>query len=148
MQTQRISSHFTSFHSADNSQETSSPASDKPFLNSCLRSPPFFSFSSPSFFPFFSNILSSQKQQSNLGVLGGDLAGFPNGRRPGDDVVDIVLSVAMGVLCHTPFSNHFGCTTANAPVGDVPFSDGADGDAKDTPSVFPYLAAPIPGARL
>ena len=28
--------------------------------------------------------------QSNLGVLGGDLAGFPNGRRPGDDVVLLV----------------------------------------------------------
>src|SRR3546814_6411318 len=26
-------------------------------------------------------------EQSNLGVLGGDTAGFPNGRRPGDDVV-------------------------------------------------------------
>ena len=39
-------------------------------------------------------------QQNNLGVLGGDNAGFPNGRRPGDDVVDIELRVAMGVLCH------------------------------------------------
>ena len=36
--------------------------------------------------------------QSNLGALGGDLAGFPNGRRPGDDVVDIELRVAMGAL--------------------------------------------------
>ena len=38
--------------------------------------------------------------QNSLGVLGGDNAGFPNGRRPGDDVVDIELRVAMGVLCH------------------------------------------------
>ena len=38
--------------------------------------------------------------QNRLGVLGGDNAGFPNGRRPGDDVVDIELRVAMGVLCH------------------------------------------------
>ena len=37
-------------------------------------------------------------QQNTLGVLGGDVAGFPNGRRPGDDVVDIELRVAMGVL--------------------------------------------------
>ena len=37
--------------------------------------------------------------QNNLGVLGGDLAGFPNGRRPGDDVVDAALRVAMGALC-------------------------------------------------
>jgi Domain of unknown function (DUF4331) len=28
-------------------------------------------------------------QQNNLGVIGGDTAGYPNGRRPGDDVVDI-----------------------------------------------------------
>jgi hypothetical protein len=87
-------------------------------------------------------------QQSNLGVLGNDLAGFPNGRRPGDDVVDIVLRVAMGVLCHTAFNTHFGCTPESAPVGTVPFSDGANGDAKDVPASFPYLAVPIPGATL
>ena len=34
--------------------------------------------------------------QSNFGVAGGDLAGFPNGRRPGDDTVDIALRVVMG----------------------------------------------------
>ncbi|MFT5046213.1 MAG: hypothetical protein ACI8UP_003192 [Porticoccaceae bacterium] len=34
--------------------------------------------------------------QINLGVVGGDLAGFPNGRRPGDDVTDIALRVIMG----------------------------------------------------
>ena len=36
--------------------------------------------------------------QKDLGVLAGDNAGFPNGRRPIDDVVDIELRVAMGVL--------------------------------------------------
>jgi hypothetical protein len=34
-----------------------------------------------------------------LGVAGGDNAGFPNGRRPADDVVDVSLRVAMGALC-------------------------------------------------
>ncbi len=34
--------------------------------------------------------------QSAFGVAGNDLAGFPNGRRPGDDVVDIALRVMMG----------------------------------------------------
>ena len=43
--------------------------------------------------------------QNRLGVLGGDNAGFPNGRRPGDDVVDIELRVAMGVLCTVRASN-------------------------------------------
>jgi len=37
----------------------------------------------------------AQASQSTFGVVGNDLAGFPNGRRPGDDTVDIVLRVAM-----------------------------------------------------
>ncbi|MEJ2416217.1 MAG: DUF4331 domain-containing protein [Exilibacterium sp.] len=41
-----------------------------------------------------------REEQDSLGVLNGDLAGFPNGRRPGDDVVDIALRVVMGALCH------------------------------------------------
>jgi hypothetical protein len=41
-----------------------------------------------------------QEQQDRLGVIGGDLAGSPNGRRPGDDVVDIKFRVGMGRLCH------------------------------------------------
>jgi len=37
------------------------------------------------------------EKQSRLGsVLGGDLAGFPNGRRPNDDVTDIVVRVVGG----------------------------------------------------
>ncbi len=36
--------------------------------------------------------------QNRLGVIGGDRAGFPNGRRPGDDVVDIALRVVEGIL--------------------------------------------------
>jgi Domain of unknown function (DUF4331) len=37
--------------------------------------------------------------QNPLGVAAGDLAGFPNGRRPADDVDDLSLRVAMGALC-------------------------------------------------
>ena len=40
-----------------------------------------------------------QASQNPLGVAGGDNAGFPNGRRPADDVVDLSLRVAMGALC-------------------------------------------------
>ena len=39
-------------------------------------------------------------KQDPLGVFGGDNAGFPNGRRPGDDVVDIALLSVMGRACH------------------------------------------------
>ena len=92
-----------------------------------------------------------QAQQHVLGVLGGDNAGFPNGRRPVDDVVDIELRVAMGALCYLP-DDPF-CTAENAPVGDQPFIDGAptnaDGSlvgANELRPDFPYLNTPIAGA--
>ena len=36
--------------------------------------------------------------EDRFGVIGGDVAGFPNGRRLGDDVVDISLQVVAGLL--------------------------------------------------
>ncbi len=83
--------------------------------------------------------------QSRLGALGGDLAGFPNGRRPGDDVVDIELRVAMGVLCHA-FPGAFGCGPADAPSGLLPFTDGAIVDASFFDAAFPYLRTPKAGS--
>ncbi len=50
--------------------------------------------------------------QSRLGVLGSDTAGFPNGRRPGDDVVDVELRAVMGALL----------PLAQAPSGNLPFT--------------------------
>ncbi|MEB0058643.1 MULTISPECIES: DUF4331 domain-containing protein [unclassified Variovorax] len=87
--------------------------------------------------------------QSNLGVAGGDLAGFPNGRRPGDDVVDIELRVAMGALCVlTTDTDKFklGCKPSDAPAGGLPFTDGALQTPAAFPAVFPYLNTPLPGA--
>jgi hypothetical protein len=84
--------------------------------------------------------------QNNLGVLGGDNAGFPNGRRPGDDVVDIELRVAMGVLCHALPATISGCTPADAPSGTLPYTDGVLQDASQFDSVFPYLRSPLPGS--
>lgn len=70
-------------------------------------------------------------QQMNMGVLDGDLAGFPNGRRPGDDVVDVVLRVMMGALIsETP-----------------PFTDQTTVSAMEFNSQFPYLNAPLPGSK-
>jgi hypothetical protein len=74
--------------------------------------------------------------QSNLGALGGDTAGFPNGRRPGDDVVDIELRVAMGVLL----------PQEDAPSGQLPYTDGATVNAGVFRSQFPYLNTPIAGS--
>ena len=90
-------------------------------------------------------------EQSAFGVAGDDLAGFPNGRRPGDDVVDIALRVVMGALCYpipvNGESTDLGlCTSEDASVGNVPFTDGAPVDASMTMSGFPYLATPISGS--
>lgn len=82
-------------------------------------------------------------QQNSMGVIGGDIAGFPNGRRPGDDVVDIALRVVMGNLCHL---NLGVCVPADAPVGNVPFTDGAPISAADFDNGFPYFKTPIAGS--
>lgn len=75
-------------------------------------------------------------QQNNLGVIAGDTAGYPNGRRPGDDVVDISLRVAMGALL--PLDQ--------APSGQLPYTDGAFVNASFFDQTFPYLKTPIPGS--
>jgi len=76
-------------------------------------------------------------------VLGGDNAGFPNGRRPGDDVVDIELRVAMGVLCTL---NIGGCVPGNAPAGSLKYTDGAYISSAFFANEFPYLRAPLKGS--
>ncbi|MEM8501215.1 MAG: DUF4331 domain-containing protein [Pseudomonadota bacterium] len=92
-------------------------------------------------------------QQNAFGVAGGDVAGFPNGRRPGDDVVDIALRVAMGALCYpVPIGDNGApvelglCTAEDAPVGNVSFTDGAPLSAADLENMFPYLLTPYPGS--
>ena len=87
-----------------------------------------------------------QGSQNTLGVLGGDLAGFPNGRRPGDDVVDIELRVAMGVLCTLNQPEVYGCVPADAPAGSAAVTDGTPISAADFDNAFPYLRTPIPGS--
>ena len=92
-----------------------------------------------------------QASQNPLGVIGDDLGGFPNGRRPGDDVVDIVLRVAMGRLCHpVPIAGKptdLGlCKPADAPTGLAAFTDGAPSSARNILGVFPYLNPPLRGA--
>jgi hypothetical protein len=84
--------------------------------------------------------------QHRLGVIGGDVAGFPNGRRPGDDVVDVELRVAMGLLCTLNKPAVFGCKPADAPSGGIRFTDGAYLDDSQTDAAFPYIKAPIPGS--
>ncbi|MDP9365284.1 MAG: DUF4331 domain-containing protein, partial [Chloroflexota bacterium] len=72
--------------------------------------------------------------ENPLGVLGGDTAGFPNGRRLGDDVVDIELRVVAGALVE-------GFNVApNNQLGDGV-------SANDLPFLpqFPFAATPHQG---
>lgn len=81
-------------------------------------------------------------KQNRLGVIGGDNSGFPNGRRPGDDVVDIELRVAMGRLC----TLGIGCSATDAPSGKLDFTDGALVNDTQFDASFPYLRTPIAGS--
>jgi hypothetical protein len=86
--------------------------------------------------------------QNPLGVAGGDNGGFPNGRRPGDDVVDASLRVAMGALCVATGATDtlkVGCKPADAPAGGALLTDGVRKTAADFKVVFPYLNTPLPG---
>jgi hypothetical protein len=68
---------------------------------------------------------------NRLGALANDIAGFPNGRRLTDDVVDITLRVAAGAL-----------TGANSMLGD-----GVDRNDLAFRPTFPYLALSHSGSN-
>jgi hypothetical protein len=72
---------------------------------------------------------------STLGVIGGDLAGFPNGRRLDDDIIDVALRVTMGVLLpsHDPAADTLG--------------DGVDENDANFLTSFPYVAYPHAGSK-
>ncbi len=68
---------------------------------------------------------------ARLGVLAGDIQGFPNGRRLTDDVIDITLQAAVGAL------------------GGVKTTLGDGVDRNDVPfrTTFPYIAQPHSGGN-
>ncbi len=86
--------------------------------------------------------------QNSLGVAGSDNAGYPNGRRPGDDVVDLSIRVAMGALCVLTGPTdtlQVGCKPTDAPAGGLPFTDGVRKTSANYGATFPYLTTPLPG---
>lgn len=86
--------------------------------------------------------------QNPLGVAGGDNAGFPNGRRPADDVVDLSLRVSMGALCVLTGATdalQVGCKPADAPAGGLALTDGVRKTAANYGTTFPYLTTPLTG---
>ncbi len=79
---------------------------------------------------------------SRLGVLGGDFQGFPNGRRLGDDVVDIEILALEGI------SNVNGPFTADQQraFDALKGGDGVNQNGAGFGNTFPYVALPNQGA--
>ena len=70
---------------------------------------------------------------SRLGLLGGDGAGFPNGRRVYDDVTDIALRLVVGGVLRAPFPGY------SADIGGR-LGDGVNSNDAPYRNAFPYLA--------
>ncbi len=66
---------------------------------------------------------------NRMGVLAGDNAGFPNGRRLADDVIDIEEQAVAGFLMGKK----------------VPLGDGVDTNDRANMRTFPYVAVPYSG---
>jgi hypothetical protein len=84
---------------------------------------------------------------SRLGVLDGDFAGFPNGRRLTDDVVDIELralecsyGAAAGIVEGFGFCDGNAHRTPNNLI-----TDGVDENERSFSPQFPYVATPFSG---
>jgi hypothetical protein len=73
-------------------------------------------------------------QVKRLAFLVGDNAGFPNGRRPSDDVVDIALRAVGGIL-------------ANAKKYNTPLGDGVNISSSPLQGTFPFLGAAYSGRQ-
>jgi Domain of unknown function (DUF4331) len=84
--------------------------------------------------------------QNDLGVLGADGSGFPNGRRPIDDVVDIVLRVAMGVLLSPFDASATDPDSASDASRQLHYTDGTEPNPADYLPAFPYLNTPLGGS--
>lgn len=73
-------------------------------------------------------------EASRLGLIAGDAAGYPNGRRLFDDVVDITLRVAVGGVLDPTFEGY--SDAVNGRLGD-----GVNVNDAPLRTSFPYLAS-------
>jgi hypothetical protein len=81
-----------------------------------------------------------------LGLLGGDPAGFPNGRRLFDDVTDIFLRAAAAGTPFTAvlFPQFSGANDPNVAPNNA-LTDGVDRNPEGFMNTFPYVQTPISG---
>jgi len=88
--------------------------------------------------------------QNPFGVIGGDVAGFPNGRRPGDDVVDIALRAVEGILLPGHPAAIEGLTDGAFVSALIAYQpDGSltnDQNFALFQTAFPYLTTPLSGS--
>ena len=83
--------------------------------------------------------------QKDLGILALEASGFPNGRRPVDDVVDIALQVTVGEILPF-FDDENGNRHENPNPGAGDLNDGAVVDRAALLGGFPYLGHPVAGS--
>ncbi len=81
--------------------------------------------------------------ENRIGFAAGDFAGYPNGRRLGDDVVDITLRAAAGILLPGTACNG-GTANCNQAPNNI-LGDGVNQNERAFRSTFPYLAMPYDG---
>ncbi|MET3806565.1 hypothetical protein ABIB25_003581 [Nakamurella sp. UYEF19] len=80
---------------------------------------------------------------NKLGVLYGDVAGFPNGRRPLDDVTTIELRAVAGLTIPLTYPTYQVDTIVKPPSDAV--RDGTSNTNAPLPTKFPYVATPASG---
>lgn len=93
------------------------------------------------FRPGVEGSLCSLEPNYHLGLLGGDVCGFPNGRRLRDDITEIELLAVAGAAYSVLTADTFEFNPALINV----LNDGIDANDKEFQDTFPYLALPHRG---
>ena len=83
---------------------------------------------------FRSDIQRYERNPGRLGLIGGDPAGYPNGRRIFDDVTDVTLRVGVGGVLAAPFPGY-------TPGVNDRLGDGVNVDDQPYHAGFPYVGS-------
>jgi len=89
--------------------------------------------------------ISPASNPSRLGLLGGDVAGFPNGRRVADNVIDIELKAVAGAVYNLVNPSFTPDSNISAVRQGVDTNPVQPPNTDSFLSTFPYLPHPVPG---